>query len=160
VFGCSGGSVGTLVDWYAGRFAHLATPRVKRCADLLMWRCANVLITNYQLPITSSFFLFPFPFFLFPFVKNIVPLQYESHRDMTTIALKKLLISRIAEINDVSFLNAIKTILDSKTQTLSLTSEQRFEITESQKEIESGLFVEQVELDKEFNKVNLYCSMR
>ena len=71
---------------------------------------------------------------------------------MTTIALKKLLINRIAEINDVSFLNAIKTILDTKTQTLSLTSEQRFEIMESQKEIESGLFVEQVELDKEFNK--------
>jgi hypothetical protein len=64
------------------------------------------------------------------------------------------LINRIAEINDVSFLNAIKTILDTKTQaqTLSLTPEQRFEIIESQKEIESGLFVEQVELDKEFNK--------
>jgi len=54
----------------------------------------------------------------------------------------------------VSFLNAIKTILDTKTQnhTLSLTPEQRFEIFESQKEIESGLLVEQVELDKEFNK--------
>jgi hypothetical protein len=46
------------------------------------------------------------------------------------------------------------TILDTKTQTqtLSLTPEQRFEIIESQKEIELGLFVEQVELDKEFNK--------
>lgn len=73
---------------------------------------------------------------------------------MTTIALKKLLVNRIAEINDASFLNAIKTILDTKTQTqtLSLTPQQRFEILESQKEIESGLFVEQVELDKEFNK--------
>jgi len=75
---------------------------------------------------------------------------------MTTIELKKLLINRIAEINDVSFLNAIKTILETKTQTetktLSLTPEQRFEIMESRKEIESGLFVEQVELDKEFNK--------
>ncbi len=71
---------------------------------------------------------------------------------MTTITLKKLLISRIAEINDVSFLNAIKTILDTKTQTLSLTPEQRLEIIESQKEIENGLLVEQVELDKEFNK--------
>jgi hypothetical protein len=73
---------------------------------------------------------------------------------MTTIALKKLLISRIAEINDVSFLKAIKTILDTKTQsqTLSLTPDQRLEITESQKEVESGLFVEQVELDKELNK--------
>ena len=72
---------------------------------------------------------------------------------MTTIALKKLLINRIAEINDVSFLNALKTILDTKTQahTLSLTPGQRFEIIESQKEIESGLLVEQVELDKGFN---------
>jgi len=73
---------------------------------------------------------------------------------MTTIALKKLLINRIAEINDVSFLNALKTILDTKiqAQTLSLTPEQRFEIIESRKEVESGLFVEQAVLDKEFNK--------
>lgn len=62
--------------------------------------------------------------------------------------------SRIAEIDDVSFLNAIKTIPDTKTQTpiLSLTSQQRAEIIESRKETESGLFVEQVELDEEFNK--------
>ncbi|HNW88564.1 MAG TPA: hypothetical protein PKN48_02810 [Bacteroidales bacterium] len=73
---------------------------------------------------------------------------------MTAIELKKLLISRIAEINDVSFLNAIKIILDSKTQsyTLSLTEEQRKEIKKSKKEIEQGLFIEQTELDKEFNK--------
>jgi hypothetical protein len=73
---------------------------------------------------------------------------------MTAIELKKLLIHRIAEINDVSFLSALKTILDSKTQThtLTLTSEQRYEIIESKKEIEQGLFIEQIELDKEFNK--------
>lgn len=73
---------------------------------------------------------------------------------MTAIELKKLLIHRIAEINDVSFLNAIKTILDANTQaqTLSLTPELRHEIIESQKEMEAGLFMEQVELDKEFNK--------
>ena len=73
---------------------------------------------------------------------------------MTAIELKKLLISRIAEINDVSFLNAIKIILDSKIQsyTLSLTEEQRKEIKKSKKEIEQGLFIEQTELDKEFNK--------
>lgn len=61
---------------------------------------------------------------------------------------------RIAEINDESFLNAIKTILDSKTQThvMNLTSEQRSEINESRKEITRELFVEQAELDKEFNK--------
>ena len=70
---------------------------------------------------------------------------------MTSLELKKLLIHRIAEINDVSFLNAIKTILDTKTQTkiMSLTQEQRFEIIESKKEIEKGLYIEQLELDKE-----------
>jgi hypothetical protein len=73
---------------------------------------------------------------------------------MTAIELKKLLIHRIAEINDVSFLNALKTILDTKSQshTITLTSEQCYEIRESKKEIEQGLFIEQIELDKEFNK--------
>jgi hypothetical protein len=73
---------------------------------------------------------------------------------MTSIELKKLLMHRIAEINDESFLNAIKTILDSKTQNrvMNLTSEQRSEISESRKEIAQELFVEQAELDKEFNK--------
>ncbi|QQS52245.1 MAG: hypothetical protein IPM71_05785 [Bacteroidota bacterium] len=75
---------------------------------------------------------------------------------MTAIELKKQLIQRIAEINDISFLNAIKTILDTKTQTktktLLLTAEQRLEINESQKEIQQGFFIEQVQLDKEFKK--------
>jgi hypothetical protein len=70
---------------------------------------------------------------------------------MTTIELKKLLIHRITEINDVSFLKAVKTILDSKTDTevLLLTPEQRNEIMESKKEIEQGLFIEHESLDKE-----------
>lgn len=70
---------------------------------------------------------------------------------MTTIELKKLLIHRITEINDVSFLKAVKTILDSKTDTevLLLTSEQTREIMESKKEIEQGLFVKHEILDKE-----------
>ena len=70
---------------------------------------------------------------------------------MTTIELKKLLIHRITEINDVSFLKAVKTILDSKTDTevLMLTPEQRKEIMESKKEIEQGLFIEHESLDKE-----------
>jgi hypothetical protein len=73
---------------------------------------------------------------------------------MTAIELKKVLIHKIAEINDVSFLNAIKTILESKTHsnTISLTSEQRKEITDSKKEIEKGLYFEQAELENEFNK--------
>ena len=73
---------------------------------------------------------------------------------MTTIELKKILIHRIAEINDEPFLTAIKTILDSKSQSqiLNLTPNQRSEIIESKKQFEKGLFIEQSELDKEFNK--------
>jgi hypothetical protein len=73
---------------------------------------------------------------------------------MTAIELKKALFQRIAEIDDISFLNAIKTILDSKshTKTIVLTSELRKEIMESKKEIEKGLYVEQVALDNKFNK--------
>lgn len=70
---------------------------------------------------------------------------------MTTIELKKLLIHRITEINDISFLKALKTILDTKADTavLMLTPEQRIEIMESKKEIEQGLFIEHENLDKE-----------
>jgi len=73
---------------------------------------------------------------------------------MTTIELKKLLVHRITEINDVSFLKAIKTILDSKTENelLMLTQEQRSEIMESKNEIEQGLFIEHDTLDKEVLK--------
>lgn len=73
---------------------------------------------------------------------------------MTTIELKKILIHRIAEINDEPFLTAIKTILDSKSQSqvLNLTQSQRSEIIESKNQIEQGLFIEQSELDKEINK--------
>ena len=73
---------------------------------------------------------------------------------MTTIELKNILIHKIAEIEDVSFLKAIKTILDSKAdkEILSLTNEQRTEIMESKKEIEQGLFIEHDELDKEIKE--------
>jgi len=56
---------------------------------------------------------------------------------MTAIELKSILIHRIAEIEDVSFLKAIKTILDTKTnnEVLTLTDEQREEIIASKKEI-------------------------
>jgi len=72
---------------------------------------------------------------------------------MTAIELKTVLIRRISEINDVSFLKAIKTILDSKTnkEILTLSAAQKEEIIASQKEIESGLYIEQDDLDKEVN---------
>lgn len=73
---------------------------------------------------------------------------------MTAIELKKLLVHRIAEINDISFLKAIKIILDSKTETevLVLSAEQKAEILKSKNEIEKGLFIDQEKLDKEISK--------
>lgn len=73
---------------------------------------------------------------------------------MTAIELKKLLVHRIAEINDISFLKAIKIILDSKTETevLMLSAEQKAEILKSKNEIEKGLFIDQEKLDKEISK--------
>ncbi|MDD3322989.1 MAG: hypothetical protein PHS59_16245 [Paludibacter sp.] len=73
---------------------------------------------------------------------------------MTTIQLKKALIHQIAEIEDVSFLNALKTILESKTQSnmIRLTNEQKNEIIRSKSEIKKGNYTEQLELNKEFEK--------
>jgi len=70
---------------------------------------------------------------------------------MTKIELQNLLIHRISEINDVSFLEAIKTILDSKSEAavLPLTVEQRNEILASKKEIEQGLSIENIVLEDE-----------
>ncbi len=63
---------------------------------------------------------------------------------MSTIELKNALVQRIAEIEDKSFLQAIKTILDAKAEskTLQLTPEITNIIMESKQEIEKGLFVE------------------
>ena len=63
---------------------------------------------------------------------------------MSTIELKNLLIQRISEIQDKSFLEAIRTILDSKAEskTLHLTPEITKEIMASKQEIEKGLMIE------------------
>jgi predicted transcriptional regulator len=70
---------------------------------------------------------------------------------MTAIDLKNILIHRIAEIDDIPFLKAIKTILDSKTnnEVLRLTDKQKDEIIASKKDIEKGLYIDHEELDKE-----------
>jgi len=70
---------------------------------------------------------------------------------MSAVELKHILIHKISSINDVSFLKAIQTIIDSKMnhEILPLTSEQRNEIMASQKEIEKGLFVDDESLDDE-----------
>jgi hypothetical protein len=70
---------------------------------------------------------------------------------MSTIELKKTLIQRIVEINDVSFLKAIKTILDirSNDEVITLTPDMRKEISASKKEIKNGLFITDEKLEKE-----------
>jgi hypothetical protein len=70
---------------------------------------------------------------------------------MTAIELKTLIMHRISEINDVSFLKALKIILDSKTETgvIQLTPDQLGDIIASKKEIEKGMFVEHNLLEKE-----------
>ena len=72
---------------------------------------------------------------------------------MTAIELKNLLIHRISEISDISFLEAIRTILDSKSESimLPLSVEQRDEILASKKEITKGLFIENTALENEID---------
>jgi hypothetical protein len=78
---------------------------------------------------------------------------------MTAIELKTLLIHKISEINDISFLKALKIILDSKTETetIQLTQEQLDEIIASKKEIEQGSSIENSVLEKE---VKLWLNAR
>ena len=70
---------------------------------------------------------------------------------MSTVELKNLLIQRISEIQDKSFLEAIRTILDSKAEskTIHLTTEITNEIMASKKEINDGLFIENDLLEKQ-----------
>jgi len=70
------------------------------------------------------------------------------------LELKNVLIQRIAEIEDKSFLQAIKTILDAKAEskTLQLTPELINEIMESKQEIEKGLFIENDLFEKEIEE--------
>jgi len=70
---------------------------------------------------------------------------------MTTIELKKQLIHRISEIEDMNFLKALKTILDSKLNkgVLNLTAEQKDEIIESREDVKKGLVIDNALLDKE-----------
>lgn len=65
--------------------------------------------------------------------------------------LKSILVQRISEINDVKFLEAIKTILDEKAEDsiLELTDDQKKEIAESKKQIQESLFIKESDLDSE-----------
>ena len=67
------------------------------------------------------------------------------------LELKNILFHRISEINDIRFLEAIKTILDEKAEDRiqKLTKEQKREICASQEEIKRGLFITNDDLDNE-----------
>ncbi len=73
---------------------------------------------------------------------------------MTTIQLKKSLMQQIADIEDISFLNALKTIIESRTKSniIDLSNEQRSEIIQSKKLIKNGQFTNQEDLNQEFEK--------
>ena len=74
---------------------------------------------------------------------------------MTALQIKNALIQRISEIEDISFPEAVKTILDVKSESkiLNLTPEITKEIMASKKEIEQGLFIENDLLEKEIEKL-------
>ena len=73
---------------------------------------------------------------------------------MTSITLKKHLIERISQINDLSLLHALSIILDGKSEAvkLNLSNEQLSEIKIAKKEIESGLYLDEESMDKAFEK--------
>ena len=73
---------------------------------------------------------------------------------MSTIELKNILIKRISEINDNSFLEAIMTILDSKidSKVYHLTSNQKDSIIKSKQQIVNGEVFSNDQVNKEFQE--------
>ncbi len=73
---------------------------------------------------------------------------------MKTIDLKNHLIHKIAEINDESFLKALKTIIDSKTDSTvyTLSEEQRLKIQKGKSQIEQGNYYMNQQVEAEIDK--------
>ena len=73
---------------------------------------------------------------------------------MTTIELKDILIHKIAAINDKSFLAAMNTIIDTKSEKLiyRTTSEQRQRIKEGQEQIARGESLSNDQVEAEIDK--------
>ncbi|MFC1732560.1 hypothetical protein ACFL6I_19835 [candidate division KSB1 bacterium] len=73
---------------------------------------------------------------------------------MTSIELKNALIKRISEIDDKSFLEAIKTILDSMSESkvIKLTPDLIEEIKKSEKEFKQGKYIENDQLENEIEE--------
>ncbi|WP_396212405.1 hypothetical protein [Flavobacterium sp.] len=72
---------------------------------------------------------------------------------MSTIELKNLVISKISEVNDEAFLLAINTILDSKSESiLILSDDQKSSIKKSQKEYLEGNYFSNDSVNEEMEK--------
>ena len=73
---------------------------------------------------------------------------------MTTIELKDILIHKIAAINDKSFLAAMNTIIDPKSEKLiyRTTPEQRQRIKEGQKQLARGESLSNDKVEAEIDK--------
>jgi len=73
---------------------------------------------------------------------------------MTTIELKDVLFHKIAAIDDKSFLSAINTIIDTKSDTIiyKLTPEQRKRIKKSQDQIAGGKFLTNEQVEQEMDR--------
>ncbi len=73
---------------------------------------------------------------------------------MTTVELKNILIHQIAGINDKSFLNAIKTIIETKSESTiyKTTSEQQKRIKEGREQIANGEFFTNDQVETEIDK--------
>ena len=73
---------------------------------------------------------------------------------MTTIELKNFLIHKIAGINDRSFLNAMKTIIETKSESIiyKTTPEQREKIKEGQDQIDRGEYFTNEQVEMEIDK--------
>ena len=73
---------------------------------------------------------------------------------MNTIQLKQELIHRISKIEDIDFLNAIKTILDHKKKEtfIELTADQEKELILASKEGKNGDIISQSGMDQKVEK--------
>tara|TARA_R110002073_G_scaffold309776_1_gene480225 strand:+ start:153 stop:392 length:240 start_codon:yes stop_codon:yes gene_type:complete len=74
---------------------------------------------------------------------------------MNTKELQNILIGQISQIEDASLLQAIKVILDSKSEKkeiLKLSAEMKNEIRASKEEVEKGLFIEHDQLSGEIEE--------
>jgi len=72
--------------------------------------------------------------------------------DMTT-QIKKNLISRIKDSNDMNFLKALQTIFDSSEQSLyQLSPEQRDSINEGREDIKNGNYIDNDQLMSEMKE--------